>query len=445
MTYIKTDYSNTYPFFGSYTLESFQNEITFFHNKIHDKLKSNHEPLGWIDYPAYFDQGEFDRIKFAAENVQRNSEILLVIGIGGSYMGARAAIEMLTHSFNNNLSKEQRIFPQIFFVGNNLSSTYMTDLMDLLKDKDFSINVISKSGQTLETAIAFRVFRSLLEKKYGKKNACSRIYVTTDCQKSTLKDIAEYEGYKTFYIPENIGGRFSVLTAVGLFPISVSGICINEIMAGAFKAKTELNQKKIMENPAYQYAAIRNILYNNDKTIEILISYEPSFKYFSEWWKQLYAESEGKNFSGIFPTTAIYSTDLHSLGQYVQEGRRDIFETVIKIGKMKREIIIEEKSCDLDNLNYLGGKTLDYINEKVFEGTLSAHTKGGIPNVIIQIPESNAFSFGYLVYFFKLACAMSGYLLGVNPFDQPGVEAYKKNMFYLLGKPDYIKEKLEIN
>ena len=387
--------------------------------------------LGWLDYPGVYDREEFDKIKKTAIKVKNTSEILLVIGIGGSYIGARAAIEMLTHSFRNNLADNENAYPKIYFAGNNLSTAYIKDLIELLREKEFSINIISKSGTTLEPAITFRFFRKLLEDKYGKEEARSRIYVTTG-QSGLLKRTADEEGYETFTIPENIGGRYSVLTAVGLFPIAVSGISIDEIMTGARAARIDLAERDLVKNASYQYAAIRNYFYKENKTIEILVNYEPGFRSFAEWWKQLFAESEGKEGMGIFPTSALYSTDLHSIGQYIQEGRRDIFETIIKVEKESKELIIQNEETDYENLNFLFGKSIDFVNDQVFAGAVHAHTEGGVPNLIIRIPDISPFTFGYIVYFFQKACAMSSCLLGVNPFDQPGVEAYKNRMLTLL-------------
>jgi len=444
MTHIRFDYSKALSFFGEHELTYLQDAVKVAHHSLHEKTGAGNDFLGWIDLPVDYDKEEFARIQQAAEKIKSNSDVLLVIGIGGSYLGARAAIEMLQHSFYNALPKEQRKTPQILFVGNNISSAYMKDVMDLLEGKDFSINVISKSGTTTEPAIAFRIFRKLLEEKYGKEEARKRIYATTDKARGALKTLATEEGYETFIIPDDVGGRYSVLTAVGLLPIAVSGANIEEMMKGAAQAREDFSKSELTENAAYQYAAIRNILYNKGKTIEMLINYEPALQYFAEWWKQLFGESEGKDQKGIFPASANFSTDLHSLGQYVQEGRRDLFETVLMVEKPRHELVIEAEENDLDGLNYLAGKTVDFVNMKAFEGTLLAHTDGGVPNLVITLPELNEYTFGYLVYFFEKACAMSGYLLGVNPFDQPGVEAYKVNMFALLGKPGYEEKKAEL-
>ncbi|MFS0576481.1 glucose-6-phosphate isomerase [Sporosarcina sp. 179-K 3D1 HS] len=432
------DYSDALPFLGSMDPTRFQNELTHFHHIIQTKAGPGRQGLGWLDFPVDYDRQESFELEEAAAKIRQESDVLLVIGIGGSFMGARAAIEMLTHSFNHDLPKEarKRGTPQIFFVGHHLDPTYMADLMDILQGKDFSINVISKSGGTLEPAIAFRMFRQLLEDKYGPQQAASRIYVTTDREIGTLKALAMQEGYKTFPIPRTIGGRYSVLTAVGLLPMAVSGIGIGEVLEGAATARSELKDPAIENNPAYQYAAIRNSLYRKGKTTELLVSYDPRLQSFAEWWKQLFGESEGKNLQGIFPVTALYTTDLHAIGQYIQQGRRMIFETTLKVEKPLRDLIITERVDDQDELNYLSGNTLGSVNDKAFQGTLRAHTEGGIPNLVIGIPKITPFSFGYLVYFFQLACVMSSYILGVNPFDQPGVEAYKNNMFRLLGKPE---------
>lgn len=444
MTHIAFDYSKALKFFGEHELKQMKDLVKTCHQKLHEGTGAGSDFLGWIDLPVNYDREEFDRILKAKEIIQQNSDVLLVIGIGGSYLGARAAIEMLNHSFYNALPKEKRKTPQVFFVGNNISSTYMTELMDLLDGKDWSINVISKSGTTTEPALAFRVFRKMLIEKYGKAEAKNRIFVTTDKSRGALKTLATEEGYETFVVPDDIGGRYSVLTAVGLLPIAVSGIDIKAMMEGAAKAREDFSKEDLEDNIAYQYAAIRNILYNKGKTIEMLINYEPGLQYFAEWWKQLFGESEGKDQKGIYPSSANFSTDLHSLGQYVQEGRRDLFETVIKVEKPRYDIEIEKEETDLDGLNYLAGKTVDFVNTKAFEGTVLAHTDGGVPNLVVTIPKMDAYTFGYLVYFFEKACAMSGYLLGVNPFDQPGVEAYKVNMFALLGKPGFEEKKAEL-
>ncbi|WP_226035858.1 glucose-6-phosphate isomerase [Aquibacillus saliphilus] len=444
MSYVRFEYEKALSFFGQHELDYLKEPVKLAHEAIHNQTGAGNDYLGWVDLPEAYDKEEFGRIKQAAEKIKSDSDVLLVVGIGGSYLGARAAIEMLNHSFYNVLPTESRKTPQVFFVGNSVSAPYINDLFDLLKDKDVSVNVISKSGTTTEPAIAFRIFRKMLEEKYGVEEARGRIYATTDKERGALKTLANEEGYESFVIADDIGGRYSVLTAVGLLPIAVSGVDIDAMMSGAQKAQAELSEGDLEKNPAYQYAAVRNILYNKGKTIEMLINYEPSLQYFSEWWKQLFGESEGKDFKGIFPASANFSTDLHSMGQYVQEGRRDLFETVLHVEEPKSNITIDEEKQDLDGLNYLAGKTIDFVNEKAYQGTMLAHTDGQVPNLIVHLPKLDAYTFGYTVYFFEKACAISGYLLGVNPFDQPGVEAYKKNMFALLGKPGFEKEKEEL-
>lgn len=444
MTHIRFDYSKALSFFGEHEITYLRDAVKVAHHSLHEKTGAGNDYLGWIDLPTDYDKEEFARIVKSAEKIKSDSDVLLVVGIGGSYLGARAALEMLNHSFYNALSKEQRKTPQVIFVGNNISSTYMKDLMDLLDGKDFSINVISKSGTTTEPALAFRIFRKILEEKYGKEEARKRIYATTDKARGALKTLATEEGYESFIIPDDVGGRYSVLTAVGLLPIAVSGADIEAMMKGAAQASSDFSESELEDNAAYQYAAVRNVLYNKGKTIEMLINYEPGLQYFSEWWKQLFGESEGKDQKGIFPASANFSTDLHSMGQYVQEGRRDLFETIIKVDTPRHELTVEAEANDLDGLNYLAGETVDFVNTKAYEGTLLAHTDGGVPNLVVNIPAMDAYTFGYLVYFFEKACAMSGYLLGVNPFDQPGVEAYKVNMFALLGKPGFEEVKAEL-
>ncbi|MGP4076612.1 glucose-6-phosphate isomerase [Halobacillus sp. K22] len=444
MTHVRFDYEKALPFLGKHELDYMHDAVTLAHEALHEKKGAGSDFLGWLDLPEDYDKEEFERINHSAEKIKSDSDVLLVIGIGGSYLGARAALEMLNHSFYNELASEDRNTPQVFFVGNSISAPYMNELFDVLKNKDVSINVISKSGTTTEPAIAFRLFRKFLEEKYGVEEARKRIYATTDKEKGALKTLALEQGYETFVVPDDVGGRYSVLTAVGLLPIAASGIDINEMMKGAQSARQELSSSKLSENPAYQYAAVRNVLYNKGKTIEMLVNYEPSLQYFGEWWKQLFGESEGKDQKGIFPASANFSTDLHSLGQYVQDGRKDLFETVLHVERPASDITIEEDEQNLDGLNYLAGKTVDQVNEKAYQGTMLAHTDGQVPNLILHCPERNAYTFGYLVYFFEKACAISGYLLGVNPFDQPGVEAYKKNMFALLGKPGFEEEKQQL-
>ena len=439
------DLSKTAPFLKENELDYMEDLVKAAHEKIHNKTGAGNDFLGWVDLPINYDKAEFERIKAAAKKIQSDSEVLIVIGIGGSYLGARAAIEMLSHSFHSALDASKRKTPQIFFVGNNISSTYMADLLEVIEGKDVSVNVISKSGTTTEPAIAFRIFKAYLEKKYGKEEAKKRIFATTDKAKGALKSLADAEGYETFVVPDDVGGRFSVLTAVGLLPIAVAGISIDEMMQGAADARKKYSNPSLKENACYQYAAARNALYNKGKAIEILVNYEPSLHYFNEWWKQLYGESEGKDGKGLFPAAVDFSTDLHSMGQYIQEGRRNLIETVLNVEEVSKKIFIEETPDDGDGLNFLAGKDMDFVNKKAFQGTLLAHNDGGVPNMIVNIPELSAYYFGQLVYFFEKACGISGYLLGVNPFDQPGVEAYKKNMFALLGKPGYedIKSELE--
>ena len=412
--------------------------------EIHEELQANKnnedEFLGWIDLPENYDKEEFERIKKAAKKIQKDSDVLLVIGIGGSYLGARAVIESLTNSFYNMQGKEKRKTPQIIYVGNTLSPNYIHDVIELIEDKDFSINVISKSGTTTEPAVAFRIFRELLEAKYDLKEARGRIFVTTDKEKGALKKLATKENYQTFIIPDNIGGRYSVLTAVGLLPIAAAGINIDKLMLGAKEAREKYNDSSLKYNECYKYAVARNILYGNDKNIEILVNYEPKMHYMTEWWKQLYGESEGKDEKGIFPTGAEFTTDLHSLGQYIQEGRRNLFETVIKINTPENDMKVGLDEDNLDGLNYLTGKSIDYINKKAMEGTIEAHVAGDVPNILIEMEKLDELNLGKLIYFFELACAMSGKILGVNPFNQPGVEKYKKNMFRLLEKPGYTEK-----
>ncbi len=408
------------------------------------KTGAGNDFLGWIDLPVDYDKEEFARIKKAAAKIQSDSEVLLVIGIGGSYLGARAAMEFLGHSFANIVDKSVRKAPEIYFCGNSISSTYLKHLMDVIGDRDFSINMISKSGTTTEPAIAFRVFKSLLEKKYGKEEAAKRIYATTDKARGSLKNLATAEGYESFVVPDDVGGRFSVLTAVGLLPIAVSGADIDKLMEGAASGRKRALEAAFEENDALQYAALRNILLRKGKTIEILANYEPAVHYVSEWWKQLYGESEGKDQKGIFPASVDLTTDLHSMGQYIQDGARIIFETVINIEKSREEIIIGEEPVDLDGLNYLAGQTVDFVNKSAMNGTILAHTDGQVPNFVVNVPEVNEFYLGELFYFFEFACGVSGYLLGVNPFNQPGVESYKKNMFALLGKPGYEAQREEL-
>ena len=397
--------------------------------------------LGWIDLPVNYDKEEFDRIKKAADKIKNDSDVLLVIGIGGSYLGARAAIEFLSHSFYNVLSKEERKTPEIYFVGNSISPSYLNQILKICEGKDFSINVISKSGTTTEPALAFRIFRKLAIEKYGREGAKERIFCTTDKARGTLKQLADEEGYETFVIPDDVGGRYSVLTAVGLLPIAVSGSDIQKLMDGAAKAREALAVCDLEKNDCYRYAALRNILYRKGKAIEIMVSYEPAFTMMNEWYKQLFGESEGKDNKGIYPSSAIFSTDLHSMGQFIQEGSRILFETVVDIKKPQQDLYIEADPANFDGLNFLSQQNMSVVNQKAMQGTILAHTQGGVPNMVLELPEVNEEELGYLIYFFEKACALSGYLLAVNPFNQPGVESYKKNMFALLGKPGYEDQK----
>ncbi|MGN1310097.1 MAG: glucose-6-phosphate isomerase [Clostridia bacterium] len=413
----------------------YKDKVEKAHNELHEMATKENEFAGWLTLPTNYDKEEFDRIKKAADKIKNDSEVLVVIGIGGSYLGARAVIEALTNTFYNILPQKQRKLPQIFFAGNNMSPDYINDLLTCIGKKDISINVISKSGTTTEPAIAFRIFREFLESKYGIDEARRRIYVTTDKVKGALKTLANEEEYETFVIPDNIGGRYSVLTAVGLLPIAVAGIDIEKLMNGARNGEENYNDSDVKYNACYRYAVARNILYKQNKTTEILVNYEPKMLYFTEWWKQLYGESEGKEGKGIFPAGATFTTDLHSLGQYIQEGKRNIFETVINIENTKTDIKMKADEDNIDGLNYLEGKTMNYVNHKAMEGTIKAHTEGEVPNILINMEKLDEEILGELIYFFELACAISGKILGVNPFNQPGVEAYKKNMFKLLEKP----------
>ncbi|WP_124067879.1 glucose-6-phosphate isomerase [Clostridium sp. E02] len=408
---------------------------------LENKSGAGNEFLGWIDLPVDYEKEEFRRIKLAAEKIQKDSEVLLVVGIGGSYLGARAAIEFLTHSFYNELPKGKRKTPEIYFVGNSISSKYISDLKDVLAGKDFSVNIISKSGTTTEPAIAFRVFKDMLVEKYGRDEANKRIYATTDRAKGALKNLADQEGYESFVVPDDVGGRFSVLTAVGLLPIAVSGADIDQLMSGAAAAREEAQNAPYETNGALRYAAVRNILLRKGKTVEMVANYEPSLHYVSEWWKQLFGESEGKDQRGILPAAVDLTTDLHSMGQYIQDGARIMFETVLNLEESSAEILLKEEKEDTDGMNYLAGKSVDFVNKNAMNGTILAHTDGNVPNLMVKIPKQDEFSLGQLFYFFEYACGISGYILGVNPFNQPGVESYKKNMFALLGKPGYEKER----
>ena len=441
---ITYDYSKASSFISEDEVKFMSKLVMDAKEQLVSKSGAGNDFLGWIDLPVDYDKEEFARILKAAEKIKSDSEVLLVIGIGGSYLGARAAIEFLRHSFYNTVSKEIRKTPEIYFVGNSISSTYINHLKQVIGDRDFSINMISKSGTTTEPAIAFRVFKEMMEKKYGKAEASKRIYATTDKARGSLKNLATEEGYESFVVPDDVGGRFSVLTAVGLLPIAVSGADINKLMEGAQAGRKQAMEADFAENDALKYAAIRNILLRKGKGIEIMANYEPSVHFVSEWWKQLYGESEGKDQKGIFPASVDLTTDLHSMGQFIQDGARTLFETVINIETSREEIIIEEEPVDLDGLNYLAGKSVDFVNKSAMNGTILAHTDGNVPNTVINIPEVNEYYLGQLFYFFEFACGVSGYLLGVNPFNQPGVESYKKNMFALLGKPGYEAQREEL-
>ena len=438
------DYSKAACFVSENEVASMKKIVADAKELLVSRTGAGNDFLGWIDLPVDYDKDEFARIKKAAEKIKGDSEVLLVIGIGGSYLGARAAVEFLRHSFYNTVSKEIRKTPEIYFVGNSISSTYIQHLIDVIGDRDFSVNVISKSGTTTEPAIAFRIFKGMLEKKYGKAEAAKRIYATTDKARGALKSLATAEGYETFVVPDDVGGRFSVLTAVGLLPIAASGADIDKLMEGAASGRKRALEADFDENDALQYAAVRNILLRKGKAIEVLANYEPSLHYVSEWWKQLYGESEGKDQKGIFPASVDLTTDLHSMGQFIQDGSRTLFETVMNVEESRCELTIGEEPVDLDGLNYLAGKTVDFVNKSAMNGTILAHTDGNVPNLIVNIPKQDEFFLGELFYFFEFACGVSGYVLGVNPFNQPGVESYKKNMFALLGKPGYEKEREEL-
>ena len=438
------DYSKVAPFVSGHEVVSMKKLAQDAKKVLVEKTGDGNDFLGWIDLPVDYDKEEFARIKKAAEKIRNDSEVLLVIGIGGSYLGARAAIEFLGHSFYNVVDKSIRKGPEIYFLGNSISSTYLKHLMDVVGDRDFSINIISKSGTTTEPAIAFRIFKEKMETKYGKEEAAKRIYATTDKSKGALKKLSDEEGYQTFVVPDDVGGRFSVLTAVGLLPIAASGADIDKLMEGAASGHKAALELPFEENDAMKYAALRNIFLRKGKSVEILANYEPAVHYVSEWWKQLFGESEGKDQRGIFPASVDLTTDLHSMGQFIQDGSRIMFETVIEIEKSREEIVMNEEPVDLDGLNYLAGKTVDFINKSAMNGTILAHTDGQVPNLLVKVPEVNEFYLGQLFYFFEFACGVSGYLLGVNPFNQPGVESYKKNMFALLGKPGYEAQREEL-
>ena len=419
------------------TILTYKEQVENIHKDLHRRANDEKDFVGWLELPTNYDKEEFARIKKAAKKIKKESDILVVIGFGGSYLGARAVIEALTSSFYNMLPEKQRKFPEILYAGNNLSPNYINELIEYIGDKDFSVNVISKSGTTTEPAVAFRIFREILENKYGIDEARSRIYATTDKAKGALKTLAQNEGYEQFVVPDNIGGRYSVLTAVGLLPIAVAGIDIDKLMLGAKTAQDRYDDPNVKYNECYKYAVVRNILYKLYKNTEILVNYEPKMHYFTEWWKQLFGESEGKDQMGIFPAGVDFTTDLHSMGQYIQEGRRNLFETVISIKTPNSDITIHPDDDNLDGLNYLAGKGLDYVNKKAMEGTIKAHVSGDVPNIVIEVEKLDEENIGELIYFFEKACAMSGNILGVNPFNQPGVEEYKKNMFKLLEKPGY--------
>lgn len=435
MSNIKVDFQ--YSGISEKEIMKYKDKVLEIHNKMNELANNEDEFLGWLELPTNYNKVEFAKIKRCAKKIKDNSDILIVIGIGGSYLGAKAVIEALSHSFHLMLKKEKRKNPIVSFAGNNISSDYLTDLLEIIDGKDFSINVISKSGTTTEPAIAFRIFRELLEAKYGIEEARNRIYVTTDSSKGALKNLADEEGYETFIIPDNIGGRYSVLTPVGLLPIAVAGFNIDKLMEGARIAQEKYADSNLKYNDCYKFAVTRNILYKLYKNIEILVNYEPKLHYFSEWWKQLFGESEGKDQKGIFPASVDFTTDLHSMGQYIQQGRRNLFETVLNIEKVDSEIKIKFDEDNIDGLNFLEGRTLDYVNKKAMQGTIEAHVTGDVPNIVINMEKLDEATLGHLIYFFEKTCAMSGFILEINPFNQPGVEEYKKNMFRLLGKPGY--------
>lgn len=435
--HVTFDYSLASGFVGEHEIESMQSMVEIARNTLEKKTGAGNDFLGWIDLPVDYDKEEFDRIQKAARKIQSDSEVLVVIGIGGSYLGARAAIEFLRHCFYNSVDKGVRKTPEIYYAGNSISGTYLSQLIETIGNRDFSVNVISKSGTTTEPAIAFRVFKEMLENKYGKEEAAKRIYATTDKAKGALKGLATEEGYETFVVPDDVGGRFSVLTAVGLLPIAVSGADISKLMEGAASMRSLCLETETAKNDAIMYATIRNILHSKGKGVEVLANYEPIFHYVGEWWKQLYGESEGKDQKGIFPAAVDLTTDLHSMGQFIQDGSRIMFETVMELETPALDVTVKEEAKDLDGLNYLSGKTMDFINKSAMRGTQLAHTDGNVPNLVIRIPQQDEYYLGELFYFFEYACGISGYLLGVNPFNQPGVESYKKNMFALLGKPGY--------
>ena len=444
MNKLSLDLSNVSSFVSEEKLMGMEEEVKAAVKTLEEGTGAGNDFLGWVSLPTDYDKEEFDRIKKAAEKIKADSDVLVVVGIGGSYLGARAAIELLSHTFYNKLSKEDRKAPEVYFAGNSISGTYLAHLIQVIGDRDFSVNVISKSGTTTEPAIAFRIFKEMLEKKYGVEEARKRIYATTDAAKGALKKLSTEEGYETFTIPDNVGGRFSVLTPVGLLPIAAAGISIDDLMAGAREAQNDY-KAEFKNNDCYKYAAVRNLLLRDGKSIELLINYEPKVHFVAEWWKQLFGESEGKDGKGLFPASVDLSTDLHSMGQYIQDGQRILFETLIDVVSPDADVVIPLDEADLDGLNYIAGKGMNFVNQKAMEGTQLAHVDGGVPNIRIAVPKMDAFNLGYLFYFFEKACGVSGYLLDVNPFNQPGVEAYKKNMFALLGKAGYEKEAEVLN
>ncbi|MDR1018885.1 MAG: glucose-6-phosphate isomerase [Lachnospiraceae bacterium] len=444
MSKISLDYSKASNFIREDEIENMKDFVSLAKDTLVSKTGAGSDFLGWIDLPVNFDREEFARIEKAAEKIKSDSEVLIVIGIGGSYLGARAAIEFLRHSFYNSVSGEVRKTPEIYYAGNSISGRYLEDLIQVVGDRDFSVNIISKSGTTTEPAIAFRVFKEKLEKKYGKEEAAKRIYATTDKERGALKNLANEEGYESFVVPDDVGGRFSVLTAVGLLPIAVSGANIRKLMQGAANGREECLFNAFEENDAMKYACIRNIFHNKGKDVEILANYEPSLHYVAEWWKQLYGESEGKDKKGIFPAAVDLTTDLHSMGQFIQDGSRIMFETVLAVKDDGAKVVLGEEPVDLDGLNYLAGKDMDFVNKNAMNGTILAHTDGDVPNLVVNIEDMKEESLGELFYFFEFACGISGYMGGVNPFNQPGVESYKKNMFALLGKPGYEDEREEL-
>ena len=435
------DYSKAAGFVSAEEIKNFKSTVMGAKETLLNKSGAGNDFLGWVDLPENYDKEEFARIKRAAKKIQSDSDVLLVIGIGGSYLGARAAIEFLGHSFHNVLGRDKRKTPEIYFVGNSISSKYIRDLQDVLEGRDFSINIISKSGTTTEPAIAFRVFKEMLIAKYGREEANKRIYATTDKARGALKSLANEEGYESFVVPDDVGGRFSVLTAVGLLPIAAAGFDIDRLMEGAASGRKRALETPYESNDALLYAAFRNILLRKGKSVEIVANYEPSLHYVSEWWKQLYGESEGKDQRGIFPAAVDLTTDLHSMGQFIQDGARIMFETVLNVEESPAEILLKKEDVDTDGMNYLAGRSVDFVNKSAMNGTILAHTDGNVPNLMVRIPEQNEFYLGELFYFFEFACGVSGYILGVNPFNQPGVESYKKNMFALLGKPGYEDER----